>query len=243
MDLCGNCNVDRRSFLTASAATITGITAIGIAGFGSAAHAASLTQAERDAMTPDDVISLLLAGNDRFAAGNLQPRDFLAEQRTSAGGQHPAAVALTCIDSRAPLEVICDLGIGDAFNARVAGNAVNDDILGSMEFACAAAGAKLVMVMGHTACGAVKGAIDDVELGNLTGLLAKIRPAISETTYSGKRTASNPEFVDAVARTHVAMAAKEIRERSQVLRDLETHGKIKIVGSMYDLETAKVTLI
>jgi carbonic anhydrase len=243
MDSCDNCNVNRRSFLAASAATITGITAIGIAGFGSVAHAASLTQAARDAMTPDGVLSLLLAGNERFAAGNLQPRDFLAEQRKSAGGQHPAAVALTCIDSRAPLEVICDLGIGDTFNARVAGNAVNDDILGSMEFACAAAGAKLVMVMGHTACGAVKGAIDGVELGNLTGLLAKIRPAIPETDYSGERMSSNPEFVDAVARTHVAMAVTEIRERSQVLRDLETQGKIKIVGSMYDLETAKVTLI
>lgn len=134
-------------------------------------------------------------------------------------------------------------GIGDTFNARVASNAVNDDILGSMEFACAVAGANVVVVMGHTACGAVTGAIDDVELGNLTGLLAKIEPAIGATVYTGDRTSANAEFVDRVARTHVAMATREIRERSPVLVELERKGAIKIVGSMYDLATARITLI
>lgn len=237
----GSCNeVNRRIFFTAA---VAGIAAIGVAGLNSAGHAASLSQAERDALTPDDVISLVLAGNERFATGNQKPRDFLAEQRSSAAGQYPAAVALSCIDSRAPVEVICDLGLGDTFNARLAGNVIDDDVLGSMEFACAVAGAKLVIVMGHTACGAIKGAIDDVVLGNLTGLVAKIRPAIRETAYDGERTSSNPKFVDLVARTHAAMTVERIRERSYILRGLEEKKKIKIVSSMYDLETAHVTLI
>ncbi len=236
-------HVSRRAFLNASAASTVGVAVICGGGLGAPAHAAALTQEARDAMTPDDVVALLIEGNERFVGGNAKPRDFLAEQHASAAGQHPAAVALTCIDSRAPLEIICDLSLGDTFNARLAGNAVNDDIMGSMEFACAAAGAKLVVVMGHTACGAIKGAIEDVELGNLTGLLAKIRPAVVATKFEGERSASNPQFVDAVARTHVMMALNEIREGSKILHDMERDGKIKIVGSMYDLETAKVTLI
>ncbi|MGE3993418.1 carbonic anhydrase family protein [Pseudorhodoplanes sp.] len=239
---CGCREMNRRSFLRTSGAVAI-LAATDVAGSESTAHAAALTQQARDALTPGEVISRMLAGNERFAAGNQKPRDFLAEQRASAAGQYPAAIALTCVDSRAPVEVICDLGIGDAFNARVAGNIVNDDILGSMEFACMVAGAKLVLVMGHTACGAVKGAIDDVVLGNLTGLVAKIRPAIRETAYKGQRTSANPEFVDQVARTNVTMAVKQIRERSPILREMETSGKIKVVGSMYDLATAKVTLV
>ena len=124
-------------------------------------------------------------GNARFARGERKNRDYLREQRASAGGQHPAAVVLSCIDSRAPAEVVMDLGIGDVFNARVAGNIVNKDIAGSIEFACKLAGAKVILVMGHTACGAIKGAIDGAQLGNLTGLLAKIRPAVNAATYSG----------------------------------------------------------
>jgi carbonic anhydrase len=133
-----------------------------------------------------------------------------------------------------------DLGIGDIFNTRVAGNIANEDILGSMEFACKVSGAKVVLVMGHTACGAIKGAIDNVELGNLTGLLAKIKPAVKATDYSGARTASNYEFVDAVARTNVALTMVDIRSRSAVLRELETDGAIKIAGAMYDLQNGAV---
>jgi len=133
------------------------------------AHAAALTREQRDQLTPDQIVEMLKAGNGRFRTGKMQAHDYLAQKRASAGGQYPAAAILSCIDSRAPAEIILDAGIGDTFNARVAGNVANDDILGSLEFACAAAGAKVVLVMGHTACGAVKGAIDNLELGHLTG--------------------------------------------------------------------------
>ena len=179
-------------------------------------------------------------GNQRFRRGKESPHDYLAQQKASAKGQYPAAVILSCIDSRAPAETIMDLGIGDCFNARVAGNVANDDILGSMEFACKVAGAKVVLVMGHTACGAVKGAIDNVQLGNLTGLLARIRPAVSATEYSGERSAKNYGFVDAVARKNVELTMADIRRRSAVLSELASSGAIKIVGAMYDLETGVV---
>ncbi len=133
-----------------------------------------------------------------------------------------------------------DLGIGDTFNARVAGNVANDDIIGSMEFACKVAGAKVVLVMGHTACGAIKGAIDNVQLGNLTGLLAKIRPAVSATEYQGERSTNNYDFVDAVARKNVELTIGRIRRRSSALADLESSGAVKIVGAMYNLETGLV---
>ena len=233
------CDLHRRGLLGGSLAA--GLAALG-AGFASKAAAASLGKAQRDAMTPDQAIAAMLAGNARFLSGVHKKRDFLAEMRSSAKGQYPAAVVLSCIDSRAPVEVICDLGLGDIFNARVAGNAVNDDMLGSMEFACAAAGAKAVVVMGHTACGAIKGAIDNVVLGNLTLLLARFKSAVDATVYSGDRTSKNPAFVDAVARTHVLQTLTLVRERSPVLAGLESEGKIKIVGSMYDIASGKVTL-
>src|SRR5258705_5788554 len=133
-----------------------------------------------------------------------------------------------------------DLGIGDCFNARVAGNIANDDMLGSMEFACKVAGAKVVLVMGHTACGAIKGAIDHVQLGRLTGLLTKIRPAVEATRYQGERSAKNYDFVDAVARKNVELAMVDVHKRSRVLADLEKAGAIKIAGAMYNLETGLV---
>jgi carbonic anhydrase len=147
---------------------------------------------------------------------------------------------LTCIDSRAPTETILDLGIGDIFNSRVAGNVENVDILGSMEFACKLAGAKVVLVMGHTSCGAIKGAIDNAELGNLTELLAKIKPAVAVTTYTGDRTSRNHAFVDAVARTNVDITIANIRKGSSVLTELESNGTIKMTGAMYNLETGVV---
>ena len=241
-----DCRVDRRAFLGLTGttmATATGVSLFAVSGFGREAEAASLTREQRDAMTPDQVIEAMLKGNERFATGERRDRDFLAEQQSSSAGQFPAAVVLGCLDSRTPVEVVCDLGIGDAFAARVAGNVVNDDILGSMEFACAVSGAKLVVVMGHTACGAIKGAIDDVVLGNLTGLVAKIRPAIRDTAYEGERNAKNDEFVDAVARTNTTLCVAQIRERSRILRELEEKGTIKIIGCMYDLKTARVTLL
>jgi len=139
-----------------------------------------------------------------------------------------------------PAEIVFDVGIGDTFNARVAGNVANDDLLGSMEFACAVAGAKVVLVLGHTACGAIKGAIDDVVLGNLTGLLARIKPAIPATKFEGDKSSKNPAYVDAVAKTNVELTLDNIRRRSPVLADLEKKGSIKITGAMYDLASGTV---
>ena len=229
----------RRNFLkTASVAGTLGL--IGGAFFTRSARADALTKAQRDKMTPEQVIEAMKEGNERFRKGERKDRDYLREQRASAKGQYPAAVLLTCIDSRAPAEVIMDLGIGDVFNCRVAGNVENEDILGSMEFACKLAGAKVVLVMGHTACGAVKGAIDNAELGNLTGLLAKIKPAVQATGYGGERSAKNYAFVDAVARKNVEMTVAGIRRDSPVLAELEGNGTIKITGAMYNLETGAV---
>lgn len=204
------------------------------------ASAQALTKEARDKLSPDQVIEMLRQGNERFRTGKMQAHDYLAQKRATAGGQFPAAAILSCIDSRAPAEIILDVGIGDTFNARVAGNIANDDLIGSLEFACAAAGAKLVLVMGHTACGAVKGAIDNVELGNLTSLLAKIKPAIPATTFTGERSSKNAEFVDAVAATNSRRTVEEIRARSKVLAQLEKDGKIKIVASMYHLVGGRV---
>ena len=209
----------------------------------SISYAASLTKDERDKMTPDDVIKSLIKGNKRFTTDSVLNHDYRAQKQTSQHGQFPSAVILSCIDSRAPAEIILDAGIGDLFNSRVAGNVSNDDILGSMEFACAAAGAKVVFVMGHTKCGAVKGAIANVQLGNLTGLLDKIKPAIDKTKYKGVRSADNYEFIDAVAETNVKLTINDIRKNSSTLRALENEGKIKIVGAMYDISNGKVTLI
>jgi carbonic anhydrase len=235
-----NCtDLGRRYFLKMTG----GATALSLAGsslFTDPAHADALTEAQRDKMTPEQIIEVMRQGNERFRMGVSKNRNYLNEQRASATGQYPAAVLLTCIDSRAPAEVIMDLGIGDIFNCRVAGNVENQDILGSMEFACKLAGAKVVLVMGHTACGAIKGAIDNAELGNLTGLLAKIKPAVQATTYSGERSAKNYPFVDAVARKNVEMTVTDIRKDSPVLAELEAKGTIKITGAMYNLETGAV---
>jgi carbonic anhydrase len=177
-------------------------------------------------------------GNERFRKGEKARHNYLAEQQATAKGQYSAAVVLSCIDSRAPAEVIMALGIGDIFNARVAGNIANDDILGSMEFACKLAGSKVILVMGHTSCGAIKGAIDNVELGHLTGLLAKIRPAVQATPFAAERSSKNPPYIDAVAHRNVELAMTHIRTQSAVLRELEANQAIKIAGAMYNLDTA-----
>lgn len=233
---------DRRAalrLLLAAPLTLAGMSLVGP----EAARAAALTREERDRLTPDQVIEMLERGNERFRTGKMEAHDYLAQKRATAGGQFPAAAILSCIDSRAPAEIILDAGIGDTFNARVAGNIANDDIIGSLEFACAAAGAKLVLVMGHTACGAVRGAIDNVELGHLTALLGKIKPAIAATTFSGTRTSKNDAFVDAVAATNAHRTAEEIRSRSSVLAGLEKDGKIKIVPAMYHLVGGRAELL
>jgi carbonic anhydrase len=203
----------------------------------------ALTKEQRDRLTPDQVLDAMRKGNQRFRTGNMAPRDYRDQQRTSAAGQFPGAVILGCIDSRAPAEIIFDAGIGDTFNARIAGNIVNDDLLGSLEFACAVAGAKVLLLFGHTACGAIKGAIDDVEMGNLTGLLARVKPAISATTFNGAKSSRNAAYVDAVARTNVLLGLDNIRRRSPILADLEKKQTIQIVGGMYDLVTGIVEFV
>jgi len=228
---------DRRTFLkTAGTAT-----ALGIAGGALFPEGAmGMTKEKRDGMTPDQVIDLMKAGNERFRKGARKNRDYLKEQMATAKGQSPAAVLLSCIDSRAPAEVIMDLGIGDVFNCRVAGNIANEDILGSMEFACKLAGAKVILVMGHTSCGAIKGAIADAQLGNLTGLLGKIKPSVQATTYSGERSANDEAFVDAVAKKNVELTLAKIRKDSPVLAELADAGTIKMAGAMYNLGTGTV---
>ena len=235
--------IGRRNFLhaTLGACAIAPLTPLHLQLNGKTSGA--LTKGERDSMTPSQVIDELKQGNDRFRTGKLLKRDYLDEQKASAAGQYPAAVVLGCLDSRVPAEIVFDTGIGDAFIGRVAGNVVNDDMLGSMEFACAVSGAKVALVLGHTACGAVKGAIDDVVLGNLTGLLARIKPAIPETKFDGEKSSKNADYVNAVARTNVLLGLADIRRRSPILEQLENKGNIKIAGAMYDLATGRVEFL
>jgi carbonic anhydrase len=233
----------RRRFLTTTIGACAVIPATPAWAQTATVRTASLTKEQRDRMTPGQVLDELKKGNERFRTGNMAARDYRDQQRTSASGQYPAAVVLGCVDSRAPAEIIFDAGIGDTFNARIAGNVVNDDLLGSLEFACAVAGAKVLLLFGHTACGAIKGAIDDVEMGNLTGLLARIKPAISATTFAGEKSSKNAAYVDAVARTNVRLGLDNVRRRSPILADLEKKSTIQIVGAMYDLATGTVEFL
>ena len=233
----------RRSFLGAAIAACAIPRALGLPSQLGTPGGGSLTKEQRDRMSPAQVVEELKKGNERFRAGKMAPRDYLAEKRSSAAGQYPAAVILGCVDSRVPAEIIFDTGIGDTFIGRVAGNVINDDQLGSMEFACAVSGSKLVLVLGHTACGAIKGAIDNVVLGNLTGLLARIKPAISDTKFEGEKSSKNPAYVDAVARTNVKLGIENIRQRSPVLTDLEKKGSIQITGAMYSVANGVVDFV
>lgn len=204
-----------------------------------------LTAEQQAALTPDEVITLLKDGNGRFTNGTLTVRDHSAQVTATAEGQYPKATILSCVDSRVPVEDVFDRGIGDIFVARVAGNFENTDIIGSMEFATRVAGAKVIMVLGHERCGAVKGAISQVELGNLTATLANIQPAIDavSATYSGEKTADNPEFVHLVAEENVRITMRDILAKSDVLQGMVDAGALKVVGAMYDLDTGKVAMV
>ena len=197
------------------------------------------TRESQAAMTPSTALERLKAGNARFAANEMKERDWSAKVVATASGQFPYAAILSCMDSRAPLEVVFDQGVGDVFGIRVGGNVVNDDELGSLEYALKV-GAKLIVVLGHTDCGAVKGAIDDVKLGKLTGLLAKIRPAVAA---AGCHSSKDGACVTKVAEMNVRQSMKEIRERSSYLRKDLDEGKVKLVGAMYDVGTGKVTFL
>ncbi len=200
-----------------------------------------LTQAEQEALTPQQVLTALESGNERFVAGAVTKRDHSKLVRDAVNGQYPKAVILSCLDSRIPVEDVFDRGLGDIFVARVAGNFVNTDILGSMEFGCAAAGAKVIVVLGHGRCGAVTGTINNVELGNLTATLANIRPAVNASSdFAGKQEASNPDYVERVTEENVRLNVEAIRQRSPLLRGMEQEGKVKIVGAIYEMTTGRV---
>ena len=199
------------------------------------------TQAQ---ITPEGARAMLAEGNQRFLQRKAEDRDLLKQVELTAGGQAPFAVVLSCIDSRVPAEMVFDQGIGDIFSARIAGNFVNDDLLGSMEFATKLAGSKLVLVLGHSACGAVKGACDGAELGHLTGMLGKIQPAVDAVTEpadAASRTSANGDFVQAVVEKNVELTVQAIRDQSEVMRDLEAAGEIAICGAVYDVASGKVT--
>jgi len=200
-----------------------------------------LTERSRDELSPQDVIKLLQDGNQRFVDGRLIDWNYRHEQEDTSGAQYPAAIVLGCIDSRVPAEILFNLRIGDIFNARVAGNIIDQDIAGSMEYACKVAGSKIILVMGHSNCGAVKGAIDQVEMGNLSQLLAKIKPAIDPVhDVEGERTTKNSSFVKAVAKMNVMMTIENIRNISPLLKEMEDNKEINILGAMYDVETGSV---
>jgi len=197
------------------------------------------TQESQTAMTPDKALIRLKAGNARFVSNTTKKRDWSAKVMATASGQFPFAAILACMDSRAPIEIIFDQGVGDVFGVRVAGNVVNDDELGSLEYA-AHVGTKLIVVLGHTGCGAVKGAIDDVKLGNLTGLLAKIHPAVAAANCSSSK---DDACVTKVGEKNVHQSMEEIREKSRYLKKYLDEGKVELVGAMYDLSTGKVTFL
>ena len=212
------------------------------------AHAASAavtqTQQTQGAGTPQKALQMLKDGNARFVRGKMLQRDLMQQVKATGAGQYPFAAIVGCIDSRASNELIFDQGIGDIFSARIAGNFVNDDILGSLEFACAAAGARLILVLGHTECGAVKGACDDVVLGNLTQTLSNIKPAVAAVPgYDSDRSSKNNQFVQAVTDKNVVLTVARIRERSPILRGMVDKGQIGLKGAMYDVHTGKVTFM
>ena len=203
-----------------------------------------LTKDQQDLLTPAGVIETLREGNARFVAGELTVRNHTAQIRQAVLSQYPKAIVLSCIDSRVPVEDVFDRGIGDIFVARVAGNFVNADILGSMEFACHVSGAKLILVLGHEHCGAIKAAIGGVQLGNITEMLSKIQPAVEQLSdYSGDRSSANEFFVHAVAVRNVTMNMQRIRDESEILRKMEADGAIAIVGAMYDMDNGEVTFV
>ena len=202
------------------------------------------TKITQDKMTPKSAKEALINGNKRFVKNQKADRDLLQQVEQTSSGQFPFATILSCIDSRVSSELIFDQGIGDIFSVRIAGNFVNEDILGSMEFACKLAGTKLIVVLGHTSCGAVKGACDHARLGNLTTLINKIEPAVEAVTEpkdENLRNSSNIEFVNEVAKKNVYMTIDNIRNSSEVLKEMEDAGEIDIIGGMYDIKTGEVS--
>ena len=207
-----------------------------------------LTAKEQAGMTPDEIIGRLKKGNENFVSNNLTQRDHSSQRREAMIGQYPKAIVLSCVDSRVPVEDVFDLGIGDIFVARVAGNIENKDIVGSMEFATAVAGSKLVIVMGHTACGAVKHAIDNTDaasmgMNSLQDLLNEIKPSMKDIEANGEVSSKNEQFTNSVIHNNAAKTVVDIRQASPKMAELEKEGKIKIVAAVYNMATGKVEFI
>lgn len=238
---------DRRKFLKNAGGSLFAVAAgssLALSAMRAQAAQSAVTQTKQTqaAITPQKALQMLKEGNSRFVQGMMLQRDLMQQVKATGAGQFPFAAIVGCIDSRASNELIFDLGIGDIFSARIAGNFVNDDILGSLEFACAAAGAKLIVVLGHTECGAVMGACDDVVLGNLTQMLANIKPAVAAVSgYDSDRSSRNTAFVQAVTDKNVELTIARIRERSSILRNMADKGQIGLAGAMYDVHNGKVT--
>lgn len=203
-----------------------------------------LSAEEQANLTPDSVITILKVGNEDFVADALTVRNTSARVRKAVIGQYPKAVILSCLDSRVPVEDIFHRGLGELFVARVAGNVINEDMLGSLEYACKVSGSKLIVVIGHENCGAIKSAIDDVKLGNITNLLSKIRPAVaSSIDFNGEKKSSNKTFVNYVGLKNVQLGIQQIRLKSPILSEMEKSGAIKIVGAIYKMESGKIEFL
>jgi carbonic anhydrase len=242
-------DIDRRNFMKKTgssllAATVGSSLALSALRAHAASSAVTQTKQTQSAITPQKALQMLKDGNSRFLQGKMLQRNLMQQVKATGSGQFPFAAIVGCIDSRASNELIFDQGIGDIFSARIAGNFVNDDILGSLEFACAAAGAKLILVLGHTECGAVKGACDDIVLGNLTQTLANIKPAVAAVSgYDSDRSSKNANFVQAVTDKNVLLTIERIRKRSSILRGMVDKNQIGLAGAMYDVHNGKVTFM
>ena len=242
-------DTDRRKFMKKAGGSLMAVAAgssLTLATVRAYAENTAKTQTKQSQadMTPQKALKKLNNGNSRFVHGKMKKRNLMKQVRATADGQYPFAAIVGCIDSRASNELIFDQGIGDIFSVRIAGNFVNDDMLGSLEFACAAAGARLIVVLGHTECGAVKGACDDVIMGNLTHTLANIKPAVAAVSgFESDRTSKNNEFVQAVADKNVQLTIDRIRRRSPILKDMQKRKRIDLVGAMYDVNTGKVSFM
>lgn len=244
----------KENFIKTLAPCLLLLTFSGCAHFQSAPSSASveprietvLTEEERNNLTPDEILNYLKQGNQRYVSGTLTVRDHSKLVRDAATGQFPKAIVLSCADSRVTVEDVFDRGIGDLFVARVAGNFENTDILGTMEFACKVSGSKLILVLGHEHCGAIRGAIDHVELGNITAMLKNIQPAIKQvdvTGFTGIKTSQNEAYVHEVAEQNIWETIDNIRKHSPILKAMEDNKEIKIVGGMYDINTGRVTFM
>jgi carbonic anhydrase len=231
---------DRRSFLGAA----TALPLVGLIDAATADECSVFDRARQEAKTPDQALARLLEGNARFVAGDLVECDLMAQVKDTASGQAPFAAVLSCMDSRVPPELVLDQRIGDIFVVRIAGNFANTDIIGSMEFAAKVAGSRLIMVLGHSECGAIRGAIDNVQLGNLTATLSNILPAVEETNgVPGELNSKNAALVQAVAENNARLTAKLLTERSAILNDLIEEGSLRIVAAMHNVSTGRVTVL